>query len=139
MRLLILACLVASTGSPTGAAEEPSGSYTCVYEGTLGCTVGGMCIDSGPPQSKRFTLLLKLDSRPFPRIRLNGLDGHLERNGNGYLVRWHLGGLGSPKLAITPHPEGAITATFIQTNADGGYHDSSNFKCSRALTPILRG
>jgi len=106
MRGISFALLVLAAGRIT-ATEQPTGSFICSYRGTWGCAPpnapGGICVDSGSPQPKRFTLQMNFDSKPFPRIRLNGLDGHLlnARDPAGYSVVWHLGGLGRPGFSTS--------------------------------------
>lgn len=140
MRVVILALIVAFASSPTSAAEEPTGSFACLYVGSWGCGAppGGICVDSGGrPQPNRSTLQVNFDSKPFPRIRLNGLDGHLNYNSDGEaFIYWHLGGLGHPKFSTSFAENGTLTATFISTHPNGGY-DSSNFTCARAPKPVL--
>jgi hypothetical protein len=80
---------------------------------------------------------VNFDSKPFPRIRLNGLDGHVEPNGDREeFVSWHLGGLGHPKFSTSFGEDGNLRATFISAHPNGGY-ESSNFKCTRAAKPVL--
>jgi hypothetical protein len=82
-------------------------------------------------------LQVNFDSKPFPRIRLNGLDGQVERNGDGqWFVYWHLGGLGNPKFSTSFGEDGGLSATFISAHPNGG-SESSNFKCTRATKPVL--
>jgi hypothetical protein len=137
MRVVVLALLVAFASSPASAAEEPVGSFACLYGGTWHCGPDRFCIDSGVPQPSRFTLQVNFDSKPFPRIRLNGLDGQVERNGDGqWFVYWHLGGLGNPKFSTSFSEDGGLRATFISAHPNGG-SESSNFKCTRATKPVL--
>jgi hypothetical protein len=142
MRVCAFASLVTFASNAMSAEPAPTGSFTCLYDGTWGCASpnvpGGVCIDSGRPQPRRFNLQLNFESKPFPRLRLNGLDGHLLRDDDSgnYSVVWHLGGLGQPKLSTSAGKRGTITATFINRHANGAY-DSSNFKCTRAARPIL--
>src|SRR5512147_1904374 len=124
---------------PVAPGCRPS-SFTCQYDGTWGCGAppDGICVDGGGrPQPNRFTLQVNFDSKPFPRIRLNGLDGHLNRNRDGEeFVYWHLGGLGYPKFSTSFGEDGNLRATFISAHPNGGY-ESSNFKCARATKPVL--
>lgn len=140
MRVVIFSLLVAFANSPISAAEKPAGSYTCLYAGTWGCGAppGGICVDSGArPQPNRFTLQVNFDSKPFPRIRVNGLDGYLnyDRDGEAF-VYWHLGGLGHPKFSTSFGEDGSLKATFISSHPNGGY-DSSNFTCAQTPRHVL--
>ena len=141
MRFLMLASLLALASSPTNAAGKLTGGFTCDYSGSLGCAPpgqpGGICVDSGRPQPMRFILQVNFDSKPFPRIRLNGLNGHLNYNRDGEAVAyWHLSGLGHPKFSTSVGEDGTVRATFISAYPNGGY-DSSNFTCVRAPRPVL--
>jgi hypothetical protein len=137
----ILLVLLALTSGPTNA-RQPVGSFTCAYVGSWSCASPdqpqGICIDSGRPQPKRFTLLLNFDSKPFPRFRLNGLDGHLEPGADAlaYAVAWSLPVLGHPKFSTSWGEDGGLKATFIHTEQSGAYV-SANFKCHRAPKSVL--
>ena len=138
---LVIALFIVST-SPAFAAQEIRGSFTCAYAGSWACAPPdqpqGICIDSGLPQPKRFTLLLNFDSKPLPRIRLNGLDGLLQPNPDppAYTVAWSLGAVGRPKFSVKWSEDGALTVTIIHTEQDGAYV-SANFKCRRSPRPVL--
>ena len=144
--LLARSCLFVgfvASGADVGAAgQRPAGSFTCLYVGTWGCapanSSGGICVDSGRPRRQRFALQLNFESKPFPRLRLNGLEGHLLRRNDtsSYSVVWHLGGLGQPELMTSVRPDGSIDASFVQKYPAGGT-ESSTFKCSRQPRPVL--
>ena len=142
MRLTCAVIVIALVGDSAHAAEEPKGSFVCSYSGSLACPPtnypGGVCIDGGVPQPKRFTLLLNFDSQPFPRIRLNGLDGRLQPNADprAYTLAWSLAALGRPKVSTRWSDDGALHATIIHAEQDGGYV-SATFKCHRSPKPIF--
>jgi hypothetical protein len=142
LRAYFVICAISLSGPAIAAGERAVGSYTCAYNGSWGCappnSSGGICVESGRPHPRSFSLLLNFESKPFPRLRLNGLDGHLLRDSESgdYSVVWHLGGLGQPKFSITTDKHGRITATFRNEHQNGAY-DSSTFKCSRLPRSIL--
>jgi hypothetical protein len=141
-RAFLFVGLVSSVADAGAANQRPAGSFKCLYVGTWGCapanSSGGICVDSGRPQRERFALQLNFESKPFPRLRLNGLDGHLLQSNDpsSYLVVWHLGGLGQPELSTLVHPDGSIDASFVEKYPNGGT-ESSRFKCSRLPRPLL--
>ena len=131
MRLLPFAIVVALTNAPAVAVEAPTGSYSCIYIGTWGCSPepDGICVDGGSARNlNRTTLNVGFDSR---RISLNGLNGRIERQDlkDGYWVYWEVGGLGQSKLTTSMRNRKLIAHL---TYSDVRGSSSSDYRCTRA-------
>ena len=137
MRLAAFAFLLVLSSAGAGAAQTMSAAYKCVFVGNWGCgplgKSGSICVDS--PRSRnpsRYVLRFNFGAKPFPRIELNGLDGHLEPIGSSgdYLVYWRVGGMGHPKFS-TSMRDGILVGHLVHSYPDGG-SSSSEFKCARS-------
>jgi len=128
MRAILLASLAALAGQPADPTVGMSGTYICDYVGNWGCNAEGGCVDGGVRRrsAPRYTLTVNFDTR---RIRLNGLDGHLEtdRSETEYWVYWNVGGMGHPKLTV--RRDERFLSLGLRLASESGGSSVGEFRC----------
>ena len=94
---------------PASASEVVTGKFRCTYSGGWACGSGpeGICIDSGGRRGERAVLELDFERN---RLRLNGLDGSLERQNLkiGHYVYWRLDALGLQEMRVFKTDRGHV-------------------------------
>ena len=114
------------------SAEGLNGNWTCRASGSWGCGrgPGAICVDSSAPRRGAARLDVNFDTR---RVRLQGLAGHLEPNygGPGYVVRWHVAGLGHSTLTSGGEDFSPVV-NLTYASPDGG-RSIGVFRCRQSL------